>query len=83
MLVAPVRLVLRHLAFGLAPLPRWDGDRRPLTVHELVELAVEHSLRDKEETRTVQVLRGLGYPPLWRQVEILDGSRHLNTVDRP
>ena len=117
-LVAPVRLVLRQLAVGLAPLARWDGDRRPLTVHELVELAVEHALRDKEvllsdlasvgartpsarvlsdvlamrprgepatgsyaETRAVQVLRGLGYPPLWRQIEIVDGSRHLNTVD--
>ena len=45
LLVAPVRLVLRHLATSLSPLPRWPGDTKPLRVDELVELAVENALR--------------------------------------
>ena len=117
-LVAPVRIILRDLATGLAPLPRWPGDRVPLSADLLVELAMEHALRDGlvtlselafsgartgsaavlaevlarrppgepatdsyAETRGVQVLRRLGFPVVWRQVPILDGNIHVNTVD--
>ena len=44
--VAPAALVLRHLARGLEPVGRWAGDHRPLPPRDLVELALEHALRD-------------------------------------
>jgi hypothetical protein len=75
--VASDELVLAYLEVSLQPLPRWIGDRDPISVVDRIELAVEWLLRNDKPvglvtlraTKTEQLVRqillkrGLNEPP--------------------
>ena len=68
--VAPIATVLRHLGHDLEPAARWVGDSSPIAPIDLVELALEHALRDRKITLADLRLAGTKDPAaqLLRQV---------------